>query len=75
MAVASKKVPVGMYMVADLVELHAEDHALRKAFVESVFPSPFAPKLVTLYVTFAAAADDKIAITTRKRLFMLYVYV
>lgn len=52
--------------MADLVELHAEDQALRKDFVESVLPSPSAPKLVSVYVIFAVARDDDTTASTAK---------
>lgn len=45
--------PCGTLIVAGLGEEHALDHALRNAFVESVWPSDLAPKLTTLYVVAA----------------------
>ena len=43
--------------MAGLVDAQAEAHALRKYLVESVLPSPLAPKFTTLYVRAVAIVD------------------
>ncbi|POO01540.1 hypothetical protein TorRG33x02_028470 [Trema orientale] len=51
-----KNLPAGTYMTAGLTDSQALAHADKKASVESVLPSPLAPKLTTLYVDTATAA-------------------
>uniref|UniRef100_A0A0A0KW96 Uncharacterized protein n=1 Tax=Cucumis sativus TaxID=3659 RepID=A0A0A0KW96_CUCSA len=44
----SKNLPLGTLMVDRVKELHADIHAFRNDWVESVFPSGFAPNVITL---------------------------
>jgi hypothetical protein len=50
--------------------LHAKDHALRKGFVESCFPSGFAPTLTTL-IDAAFKVSNKMLNVAKNRKIML----
>ena len=52
-AEAIKYLPDGTAMMAALVEAQAKFHAFKNAFFVSERPSALAPKVTTLYVTFA----------------------
>lgn len=61
-----KNVPRGTDNVDGLTELHAAIHARRNAKLESVLPSPLAPKLTTLYANAPEGDDINSMINARK---------
>jgi hypothetical protein len=52
-------------------DLHAKDHVLRKGFVESCFPSGFAPKLTTLIDAAFEVLNKKLNVAKNRKI-MLY---